>query len=185
MSQKEAKLLPYLPQRLRELRLELGWTLEDVAVRVGVTQAGVVSNWEATNQRRRTPELSTLLLLQRWYGVSMDYLLGNPLAERDSPSVRKGKLALREALRRQPGLEAKSARERAEVAWSVAQKVAPDAFFTERLAACLLMSPAELAEVTENAFWSNRLIERLAPFLGLSADWFYATAPVQVPETIE
>jgi hypothetical protein len=45
----QADAAPLLPFRLRELRLEAGWTLRDVMEKTGVAQRAVVSNWEATN----------------------------------------------------------------------------------------------------------------------------------------
>lgn len=169
-----------LPQRLRELRKEYGWTLEDVAQIVGVTQRAVASNWEATNHRRRTPDLETLLILAKWYGVSLDYLVGVPGAERDSPAVQLAKRELREALKGADLPQAMTARERAQLAWTTAARLCPDVFFEGRLAGRLLMDRTDLQEVIENGFWSSRLIELLAPFLGLPLKWFHSDDPAKV-----
>lgn len=185
VARRSAASVSTLPVRLKELRTELGWTLEDVAQRVGVTQRAVTSNWEATNHRRRTPDLATLLELQRWYGVSLDYLIGHPNAERDGPAVKEGKKLLRQALRQHQGSERLLPKDRAQVAWTQAETLAPEAFFRERLAAYLMMQNEDLQEVVENAFWSSRLIERLGEFLGLSQEWFYASDPAKVKEAIE
>ena len=182
MPDREMDLAQSLPMRLRELRQEMGWTLDDVAQITGMTQRGVVSNWEAMNQRRRTPSLDTLVLLQRWYGVSMDYLLGHPDAERDSPTVKTGKKTLRETLRGTQGLEAASPSERARIALSLAIQVAPNAFFIERLAALLIMHPDDLHRLLQMGVWPNHVIDRLAPLLGLSREWFYTHDPVSVLE---
>lgn len=174
MSGPESILLPNLPHRLRELRQELGWSLEDVAVRVGVTQRGVVSNWEAVNQRRRTPPLTTLLSLQRWYGVSMDYLLGNPLAERDSPAVMVGKAALRAALRSAPARGVISSSERARLAAGLAIQVAPDAYFAERMAAWLAVAGEDFALMMGTGVWADAALHRLGALLGIPVSWFYS-----------
>ena len=170
--------LPNLPRRLKELRQELGWTLEDVAERVGVTQRGVASNWEATNQRRRTPPLTTLVTLQRWYGVSLDYLVGHPGAERDSPAVKAGKKALRERLREARGVEFAPPSDRARVAVRLALEVGPDAFFVERLAACLFVTVDELKGLIESGVWADGQLQSLADLLGIDVEWFYSLQPV-------
>lgn len=174
-----------LPQRLRELRKEYGWTLDDVARIAGVTQRAVASNWEATNHRRRTPDLDTLLTLAKWYGVSLDYLVGVPGAHRDSPIVQTAKKGLREVLRGADLSDARTARERAQLAWNTAAGLYPDAFFEGRLAGHLLMQKADVQEVVENGFWSNRLIERLAEFLDLPLDWYHASDPARVLEVTQ
>lgn len=177
--------VPNLPKRLKELRLEMGWTLDDVANLVGVTQRGVVSNWEATNHRRRLPPIGTLLILQRWYGVSFDYLLGNPDAERDSPAVKVGRRLVRERLRRAEGLDMASPSDRARVAVAVATEVAPEAFFTDRIAARLNLTAGELTALQKSEVWADKKVEDLALLLGIKADWFYAPEPVEMLNIIE
>lgn len=185
MEAKHADAIAGMPKRLRELRLELGWTLDDVAQHLGFAQRGVASNWEATNQRRRIPELPTLLALQKWYGVSLDYLVGHPEAERDSPAVKAGKRVLREHLKALPNPETLSPRERAQLAATAATVVAPEAFFLDRLAAYFHMSTAEFTELNDNGFWSKRLIEQLADFVGIHKEWFYSPEPSRVLESVE
>jgi len=170
----QESILPNLPHRLRELRQELGWSLDDVAVRVGVTQRGVVSNWEAVNQRRRTPPLTTLLSLQLWYGVSMDYLLGNPLAERDSPAVVAGKATLQAALRSSNVPEVISPSDRARLATELALQVAPEAFFSDRVAAWLAVAGEDFAIMMGSGVWADASLHRLAALLGIPATWFYS-----------
>lgn len=172
--------VPNMPKRLRELRLEMGWTLDDVATVVGVTQRGVVSNWEATNHRRRIPELGTLLILQRWYGVSMDYLIGHPDAERESPSVKHGRRLLRERLRTVEGLGVASPSDRAQIAVRAAQVVAPEAFFLERMAAVMTTSVEDLEALLDGGTWPDQSLQVLGKLFGFAADWFYVPEPVQV-----
>lgn len=180
MTSKDPDYMPALPQRLRELRLELGWSLDDVAERVGVTQRGVVSNWEATNQRRRTPPLSTLLVLQKWYGVSLDYLIGHPDAERDSPAVKAGKRALRTSLSQMEEVERLSPSDRARLAIQEATRLSPEAFFDERIAAALLIPPEDYAALKSERIWPDSALERLAYVLGLCREWFYSPKPAEV-----
>lgn len=174
-----------LPLRLKELRLELGWTLDDVVERLGLAQRGVASNWEATNQRRRTPPLATLLTLQKWYGVSMDYLLGNPHAERDSPDVKVGKKALRAALLQAGGMDHLPPSDRARCALAQAVQVAPEAFFDGRIAAFLLMAPEDYEALKADRMWPDSALERLSHVLGINRDWFFAPKPAKVLEYVE
>jgi transcriptional regulator with XRE-family HTH domain len=69
-----------ISQRIRELRLSKGLTLQDIATELGVTRASV-SKWEAGHAR---PEISRLEQLARVLNVSTPYLLG----ERGSASAR-------------------------------------------------------------------------------------------------
>lgn len=175
-----ASLVPNLPHRLRQLRLEMGWSLDDLVPIVGVTQKGVVSNWEATNQRRRTPPITTLVILQRWYGVSLEYLIGLPDGERESVTVRNGKRALKDRLKTLPDLEELSPTERARFAVRHAAEVAPEAFFLDRTAACLGMKREDLDSLLTSREWTDTTVRHLAAFLGLKHEWFYTPDPVEV-----
>ncbi|HWI51286.1 MAG TPA: helix-turn-helix transcriptional regulator [Symbiobacteriaceae bacterium] len=173
-------LVPNLPHRLKELRLEMGWSLDDLVPIVGVTQKGVVSNWETTNQRRRTPPISTLVILQRWYGVSLDYLVGHPNAERESADVKLGKAAVREALLKAEGMTEAMPSERARYALRVAMEVAPEAFFLGRAAAYMGLKVLDLEGLLGAQEWPDVSIRRLASLLGLEAEWFYSDQPIRV-----
>lgn len=176
-----AVLLPNLPHRLRELRMEWGWTLDDIARITGVTQKGVASNWEATNQRRRTPPLTTLLVLQRWYGVSLDYLIGQPGAEYDSPAVKAGKAALRERLMALGSLYLVDPSERARLALRAAMEVAPEVFFLERIAAWIFWSVEDVLGLLKGGLCPDDALSRLAELFGIESAWFYALNPTLVP----
>jgi transcriptional regulator with XRE-family HTH domain len=173
-------LVPNLPHRLKALRLEMGWSLDDLVPIVGVTQKGVISNWEATNQRRRTPPISTLVILQRWYGVSLDYLVGHPNAERESADVKVGKAALLKELRLAEGVAGASPSERARQALKLAFEVAPEAFFASRISAYLGLAPRDLDGLLTVDEWPDASLRRLASLLGLEAEWFYTDQPVQL-----
>lgn len=180
----ETTILPSLPMRLRQLRQELGWSLADVAERLGVTQRAVVSNWEAVNQRRRIPDIENLLQLQRWYGVSMDYLLGQTDTDRESAMVRNGRQQLRAALRETTGLIMLTPSDRARLALNTALEQAPDVFFLERTAAFLFLAEEDVRERLREGTWPPDLVGRLASFLGLRREWFYAMDSSEVLETL-
>ncbi len=59
-------------QRLREIRIERGYTQEQLGDIIGVTK-GSISLYESG---QRTPKLETVLELMYTLGVSADYLLG-------------------------------------------------------------------------------------------------------------
>jgi len=163
-----------LPQRLRQLRHELGWSQDDVANAVQAAGKGVVTNWETMSERRRTPPLGTLMALARWYGVSLDYLVGIPGAERDSPMVRHGKTVLRDRLPaeiRQGKIQTPG--ERFRLAVSILQQAAPDAFFTGRVAAALLQTEAGLLSFLQRGFAPDAVLRAFAEFAGVPAEWFY------------
>ncbi len=62
-----------LGKRLVELRKMRKMTQEDLAKALGVSR-GAVSMWEID---QRTPDPSTLQRIANYFGVSVDYLLGN------------------------------------------------------------------------------------------------------------
>lgn len=59
--------------RLKELRTESNLTGEELGKIFKVTKTAV-SNWEAGN---RQPDTETLIKMANYFGVSVDYLLGN------------------------------------------------------------------------------------------------------------
>lgn len=163
-----------LPKRLRQLRLELGWSLDDVAQVIQASHKAVVSNWEATNARHRTPPLGTLAALARWYGVSMDYLIGVRGADRDSPLVRLGKAALKERFPlRVKGLENPSPGARFRLAVMILEEAAPEAFFSGRIAANLLVTAERLDQLLADPEPPDSILERFAHFADMPAAWFY------------
>lgn len=175
----EITFLQHMPQRLRELRQELGWSLSDVAQRIGLAQRSVVSNWEATSMRRRIPDIENLLALQRWYGVSLDYLVGEPGAERDSPAVKLAKDALVRSLAEAEDVKNETASGRARVAVRLAIQLAPEVFFPERISVWLFVSPGELDSLLHDAPWPDPLLNRLGALLGVPAGWFSSPDPAE------
>ncbi len=59
-------------ERLKELRQERGIGQVEPATRIGVSK-GIISMWE---HGLREPTLSNLVSLARFFGVSIDYLVG-------------------------------------------------------------------------------------------------------------
>ena len=59
-------------EKLKDLRMERGWTLKETALRVGLTR-NAIANYEANI---RQPSLETLKALCKLFEVSADYLLG-------------------------------------------------------------------------------------------------------------
>lgn len=165
-----------LPKRLKQLRLELGWSLDDVARAIEAASKGVVSNWEAPGDRRRTPPLGTLMALARWYGVSLDYLMGVRGAERDSPQVRLGKAALKERfpaeVKKLPLLEASPAA-RFRLALAILQEVAPEAFFAARVAANIGLTESQLGSILDGGTPADATLDLFARFADLPRPWFY------------
>ena len=58
--------------RLEELRKKMGLSQEDLAKRINMTQQRI----SAYEKGKREPDLETLQLLAKYFGVSTDYLLG-------------------------------------------------------------------------------------------------------------
>lgn len=58
--------------RLRELRLEHGYTMEEVGKKVGIKK----SSYASYESRYRQPPLEKLKGFSNLYGVSVDYILG-------------------------------------------------------------------------------------------------------------
>lgn len=72
MEQMPDKSLPVYAQRLKELRQEKGIGQVALSDYLGVSK-GIVSMWE-TGQRE--PSMSSLVALAKFYGVSIDYIVG-------------------------------------------------------------------------------------------------------------
>ena len=59
-------------ERLKELRIERGLGQVELAAALNLSK-GIISLWE---NGLREPKLSSLVLLARFFGVSIDYLAG-------------------------------------------------------------------------------------------------------------
>ena len=58
--------------RLRELRKEAGLSQDQLAKKVGLTHTAI-GLWE---QGKRVPNLDAVILLAKFFGVSLDYIAG-------------------------------------------------------------------------------------------------------------
>lgn len=161
------------PRRLRQLRMELGWSLEDMSKAVNCWTKSTISNWEALNERRREPSIEALLILAKWFGVSMDYLFGVPGAERDSPAVLKGKAALRDRFPAEVrALDMPLSGARFRLAVRILMDVSPDAYWPERIAAHLLIPFENYLGLLEREQVPEMIVERFARFSGIPVAWF-------------
>jgi len=61
------------PKVLRELRKEKGLTQAELARRLGYKSAITIAKWELGD---RTPELENLIMLAKFFEVTIDYLIG-------------------------------------------------------------------------------------------------------------
>lgn len=59
-------------ERLKELRIEKGIGQTELAKAINVSK-GIISLWE---NNLREPKLSNLIVLAKYFGVSIDYLVG-------------------------------------------------------------------------------------------------------------
>ena len=59
-------------ERLKELRQERGVSLETIAKAIGVSVIAV-SRWE---NKKRIPNIESLVAIAKYFGVSTDYLVG-------------------------------------------------------------------------------------------------------------
>ena len=69
----EAKLT--IQERLKDLRLEKGWTLSELAQKTSLSRSALGS-YEQDDYKDISH--TNLILLAKFYGVSADYLLGFP-----------------------------------------------------------------------------------------------------------
>lgn len=68
--------------RIALLRESLGWTQEELALKLGITRAAL-SHYE---KNRRKPDFETLTELADLFDVSIDYLVGRTSALQDAQS---------------------------------------------------------------------------------------------------
>lgn len=60
-------------KRLKELRDEKGLTQVELARKLNFKNGTVISNWETG---ARIPDIENLIVLAKFFGVSIDYLVG-------------------------------------------------------------------------------------------------------------
>jgi transcriptional regulator with XRE-family HTH domain len=70
--------MPTLAEKLRALRKERGWTLEEVAERVSASKSSL---WELENKAKGRPSADRVTELAKIYGVTPEFLLDEDAAE--------------------------------------------------------------------------------------------------------
>lgn len=154
--------------RLRELRLEHGYSLRTLAEICGMAGKGTTVGWETGGM---VPELHVLLLLADLYGCTLDFLLGRHDEVRDSWTVQEGKRRLRERLPtvKWPQLTRLA---RFQAAWRLAQEVAPTAFPPLRISGLLGGLSVDMFESLLNGTSppSEVILQRFAGALGIPVD---------------
>lgn len=141
----------------------------------GVRGKGVVANWEATAGHRRAPELRTLLLLARWYGVSLDYLFGTPGAERDSPGVKLSKAVLQRAFSETMAqMVHPSPSQRIATAYQILRNADPEAWFDERVVLVLGIELDHWRAILEGQTPTDSVMSRFAATAGVAVHLLYA-----------
>ncbi|WP_102345118.1 helix-turn-helix domain-containing protein [Bacillus sp. Marseille-P3661] len=82
--------------RLRELRIEHGYTMEEVGKKVGIKK----SSYASYESRYRQPPLEKLKGFSKLYGVSVDYILGltNVRSTEESIQVRLKDICVKRGL---------------------------------------------------------------------------------------
>ncbi|MCD8028232.1 MAG: helix-turn-helix domain-containing protein [Erysipelotrichaceae bacterium] len=74
-------------KRIRKLRKDNNLTLEEMSKIAGLSSSAV-SNWEQNNA---VPNVDTLLKISRYFGKSVDYMLGNEYyANNDMQAIFRG-----------------------------------------------------------------------------------------------
>lgn len=67
------KIVSTMSKRVRSLRAERGWSLDEVAAAAGMSKSYV---WEIEKGRNSNPTIETTVKLARAFGVSVDYITG-------------------------------------------------------------------------------------------------------------
>lgn len=70
-------------QNIREIRKKCGLTQKELADRIGASESAI-SMYESG---KRQPDYETLLRISDYFGVSVDYLLGNETIRRYDPEL--------------------------------------------------------------------------------------------------
>lgn len=161
--------------RCRELRLGFGLTLLQIGELCGYSKQAA-SQWETDE---REPAYDDLLKLADLFGVTTDYLLGRPGAQRDAPAILQAKAALAQYLRlREPDLYGTTAATRLAIVYRFLSETVPGHFARERVANWLRLSTAELDRlIGNNAQATSITTSRFSELSGVPEDWFWIPDP--------
>lgn len=161
--------------RLRQLRENYGLVQQDVAD-LFETNRNVPSQWESG---AREPSLEIILKLADYYGVTVDWLLGVPNADKDSPDVRQIKRELGDYLRhKEHSLKYSGPEVRLKLAVDYLQERDPKQFSVERIARAVNITLSTFLEMMEGRVRvSGPVIERFADYAKLPQLWFWQPEP--------
>ncbi|HLO02073.1 MAG TPA: helix-turn-helix transcriptional regulator [Symbiobacteriaceae bacterium] len=161
--------------RLRQLRENYGLVQQDVAD-LFETNRNVPSQWESG---AREPSLEIILDLAAFYGVTVDWLLGVPNADKDAPDVRQIKRELGDYLRlKEPTLRYTGPEVRLKLAFSFLCERNPEQFSLDRIAQAVNITPSTFLEMMEGRVRvSGPVIQRFADYAKLPELWFWQPEP--------
>jgi transcriptional regulator with XRE-family HTH domain len=161
--------------RLRQLRENYGLVQQDVADLFG-TNRNVVSQWESG---AREPSLEIILRLAEFYGVTVDWLLGVPNADKDSPDVRQIKRELGDYLRtKEHSLKYSGPSVRLKLAVDYLQERDSTRLSVERIAQAVNITHSTFVEMMEGRVMvSTPVIQRFAEYAKLPELWFWQPEP--------
>lgn len=161
--------------RLRQLRENYGLVQQDVADHFE-TKRNVVSQWESG---AREPSLENILKLATFYGVTVDWLLGVPNADKDAPDVRQIKRELGDYLRhKEHSLKYSGPEVRLKLAVDYLRERDSTQFTVERIAQAVNITPSTFLEMMEGRVRvSGPVIQRFADYAKLPELWFWQPEP--------
>lgn len=161
--------------RLRQLRENYGLVQQDVAD-LFQTNRNVASQWESG---AREPSLENILRLTMFYGVTVDWLLGVPNADKDAPDVRQIKRELGDYLRlKESTLKRTGPEVRLKLAVDFLRERDSEQFAVERIAQAVNITPSTFEEMMEGRVRvSGPVIQRFADYAKLPELWFWQPEP--------
>lgn len=161
--------------RLRQLRESYGLVQQDVADQFG-TNRNVASQWESG---AREPSLENILKLATYFGVTVDWLLSVPNADKDAPDVRQIKRELGDYLRhKEHSLTYSGPEVRLKLAVDYLCERDSTQFTVERIAQAVNITPSTFLEMMEGRVKvSGPVIQRFADYAKLPELWFWQPEP--------
>jgi transcriptional regulator with XRE-family HTH domain len=161
--------------RLRQLRESYGLVQQDVAD-LFQTNRNVASQWESG---AREPSLENILRLTAFYGVTVDWVLGVPNADKDAPDVRQIKRELGDYLRlKESTLKRIGPEVRLKLAVDFLRERDSKQFAVERIARAVNITPSTFEEMMEGRVRvSGPVIQRFADYAKLPELWFWQPEP--------
>ncbi|HWI52132.1 MAG TPA: helix-turn-helix transcriptional regulator [Symbiobacteriaceae bacterium] len=149
--------------RLREVRTERGLLQRDLEEALNL-RPGTVSQYE---RGLREPDFNLLVIMADRFEVSLDFLLGRPDAQRESPALAAARRQLQAALS-----EVAAGGLRLPLVLQLAEQVAPAQFGLQRLAERLTVPPGTISACRSGkGALPEPTLTQLARHLGIPAQW--------------